>query len=543
MSCFPSGPFYLPQHNRGISLVNSNGDGYSMTINWYKAFAASTGNHLLYNIYYSTVQDNVIEEGPKFISTNVNNLTANILDFIPGDTYFFIVRASEYDPSWYNLNLLPTDTTQQDQFLKLYPESLLSQDIDDSQLTIPIDDVNVFPPYGIVKIGYEFIRYTSKDIPNSILIASERGFFGSMPRSHAIDGYDGYKYHDPKVVFFKGIEEKNLFSVQKQSAFSGNHGIYTVADGYRERKSVGVLVDDSVANDEDRVEYPSYDFVGWHRTDPSLFFKGKCVDSYIGGEAFCADGYNGVNRQIRNIKFEDHSTRLAEMLLDDIGTGQPVVLLQRMWDGVTCKCYTNNQESPDPRCKYCYGTGISQGYKQYFNPKRSDGRILVRFGPVTEDLKREDSGLESHLIHDCWTLTYPKLNDSDIIIKFKPDGITEEWRYEILDVTQNALLNNATGVQKFRAQRIRKTDIYYQIQRISDTSKFPSKLLTTVGLLRGPNNIPIPHTHEVVINENITNISQINQTTSESLGHTHTIINGVLVNPDGVDHTHDLILP
>jgi hypothetical protein len=540
MSCYPSVPFYLPPTNQGVNIVNSGGDGYTMNISWRRAFASSTSNRLIYNIYYSTTQDNAIQEGPKFCSNDLTGLDASVVDFLPGDTYFFVVRAAEYDPSWYNPDLLPTDEFQPDQNLKLYPETLLSEDINDEQLIIPITDSEIFPSYGIIQVGYEYIRYVSKDVPNGTLIASERGFLGTIPRLHTVDGYDGYRYLNPIVKFFKGLEEENLYVVQKQSQFSGNHGIYTVADGYREFNRVGVLVDDSAANDQDRSDFPAYDFVGWHRTNPEWFFKGLCVDTYMGGEMWCADGYLGINRQVRNIKFEDQASRLQEMLLDDIGTGSPVVLLKRMWSGIQCRCVSLNQESPDPRCLYCYGTGISQSYEQYHNPRRSDGRILVRFGPVTEDIRREDSGLESYLIHDCWTLTYPKLNDSDIIIKYQPDGVTEEWRYEILDVTQNVLLNNATGVQKFRAQRIRKTDIIYQVPRVTDTSMFPESLSTTVGLLRGPNNIPIPHTHEIVISENISGVTQINQMTSVSANHNHSVVNGVVSEVEG--HTHSIIL-
>lgn len=539
MACEQPRPFYLPPFKRGIRVVDSIGDGYTIAINWNRAYPSINSMALVYNIYYSTIQDNTIFEGPKFLSTNVNGLIANIVDFIPGDTYYFVVRASEYDPSWYNVNLLPVDTSQTDGYLKLYPETLLSENIDDSQLDIPIIDVDIFPSFGVIQVGNELIRYLSKDIPASTLLASERGFLGTEARLHQTDGYDGYEYLDPIVRFFRGLEEDNLYIVQEQNTFNGKFGVYTVADGYRQNNRVGMLIADSAANDEERVDFPGYDFVGWHRTDPALFFTGQCVDSYLGGESFCADGYMGINRQIRNISFQDQASRLQEMLLNDIGTGSPVVLLKRMWNGITCRCFTPNQEYPDPRCTYCYGTGYSQGYTQYFYPRRSDGRIMVRFGPATEDLKMEEAGLESYIVHDCWTLTSPKLNDRDVIIKYNPDG-TEEWRYEILDVTQNTLLNNQTGVQKFRAQRVRKTDIIYQVLKINDTSMFPEKLTTTVGLLRGPLNVPVPHTHEIVVNEHISNISQINQTTSIGAGHTHTVRNGIVEETEG--HTHEIIL-
>ena len=46
--------------------------------------------------------------------------------------------------------------------------------------------------------------------------------------------------------------------------------------------------------------------------------------------------------------------------------------------------------------------------------------------------------------------------------------------------------------------------------------------------------------HEIVVNENIKTLSDINQTTSEMAGHSHTIINGNVLNSLG--HTHNIIL-
>jgi hypothetical protein len=52
----------------------------------------------------------------------------------------------------------------------------------------------------------------------------------------------------------------------------------------------------------------------------------------------------------------------------------------------------------------------------------------------------------------------------------------------------------------------------------------------------GPGGIVIPHTHEIMINENINDISQLNTMTSVSQGHSHEIRNGVLI--EVLKHTH-----
>jgi len=541
MACYPNVPFCIPWSKNGIKVINAVGDGYTISMTWHQAYTRPDTYNIAYNIYYSSTQGDAISEGPKFVSTNNDTLLANVVDFIPGDTYFFVIRATQYDPSWYNIELLPTDDAQTDGYLHTYPETLLASDITDEDTTIPITDADIFPGTGVIQVGYELIRYSGKDNPNNLLFASERGFLSSNARLHQTDGYDGYGYRDPVVRFWVGLEEPNLNITQEQNTFNFDYNIYTVADGYRIADQEGILTTDLGDHDSNTIDFPPYDFAGWHRTDPKLFFNGKCQDTYIGGEHFCADGYLGANRQIRNISLSDQAARLQEMMLEQMGTGSQVMLLRRLWKGITCSCYEPNQEYPDHRCHVCHGTGFVTGYEQYFYPRRSDGRILVRFGPAVEDLKMEEAGLENHVIFDCWTLTVPTIRDRDVLIRFNPDG-TEEFRYEVLDVTRNRLLFNEIGNQHFRVQRVRKTSPIYQWKAIRNTSLLPQTIGTTVGLLRGPNNVPIPHTHDIVINENVLVLSQINQTTSMSADHNHEVRAGV-VQSSGLGHTHEIVLP
>lgn len=545
MPCEIPRPFYIPKNIRGIRVINSIGDGYTMLVNWRRAYPQPQDLSIAYNIYYSTQQGEVSFEPPKFVSTNTSGLYANIIDFIPGDTYHFIVRATQYDPEWYNINHLPTDPSQTDGYLHIYPETLLSNDIDDETIIIPIEDINEFPSYGVIQVGNELIRYTSRDIPNNYLIASDRGFLGTEPRLHTTDGYDGYETLDSVIRFWRGYEEDNLFIIQEQNKFGNNFDIFTITDGYRVKNNEGILTTDLSANDDERVEFPRYDFSGWHRTDPKLFFNGLCMDTYIGGEHFCADGYNGINRQIRNISFADQADRHQEFLLEQLGTGERVVLLKRLYRGVTCRCFVPNQEHPDPKCGVCLGVGFVGGYEQYHYPRDSSGRILVRFDPSKENIQIEDAGLESHIIYsNCWTLSSPTIDDRDVIIRFLPNGVEEEFRYEVLDVTRNKLLFGATGNQHFSLQRIRKTAPPYQFRAIRDTSFIPTNITTTVGLVRGPlSNTPIPHTHVIVINEGITMLSQVNHTTKISTvgpPHSHPIVNGEVLEVLG--HSHSIII-
>lgn len=542
MVCKPPFPVYIPEIQRGLRLVGSHGDGYTMSLSWHQAFPVPAHFGIGYNIYYSTNRDAVFSEGVKFLSLNNTTHKAYIRTFTPGAVYYFAVRAMEYDPIWFDPNLLPDveDGYDGNQGLKVYPETLLLNDISDVDMTIPIEDIELFPAYGIIIIGVEVIRYISKDIPSNSLIVGERGYFGTEPRIHTVDGYDGYRDLDPVIRFYPGSEEENGFVIQEQSTFFYPNFAHT-ADGYKERLK-DLLTTDLAGSDENRVDFPAFDYVGWHRTDPAIFFRGECLDSYIGGESFCADGYGGVGRQIRNISIAEQADRREEMLLEL--TGEPCVLVRRRWTGVICSCYESNRETPEHRCPICFGTGFVTGYTQYFNPRRSDGRILVRFSPTQEDLEVQDAGLESKLIPQCWTLVVPAVKDRDFIIRFNLDG-TEEFRYEILNVERNKLMFGESGGQKFTAQRVRKFDPINQWRAIRNTATMPQVITTTVGMVSGPGGI-IPHTHDIVISENIMTLSQINQTTSVNPpvgvgAHNHPIISGNLVPVLG--HTHEIIIP
>ena len=946
MPCYPSEPAYIPAYQRGLRVVNAEGDGYSMYVYWHRAYPSQSTYEVLYNIYYSAERDAIWDE-PKFLASTAD-LYVIITDLVPGELYYFAVRAAEYDPDWFLPGSLPSGGTN----LYVYPETLLATDITSDSTVIPCTDVSSFPDYGVLKIGAEWIRYSSRDSTNNYFLGGTRGFLGTNARYHNTDGYDGYATWDPIVKFFYGLEENNKFVNQKANTFQ-QYDIFTQADGYKVRNSVGILSTDLSSSDADRVDFPSYDYDGWHRTDPALLFQGKCLDTYIGGEHGCADGYLGVGRTIRNLSLSEHADRREEMLIQQ--TGEEVVLASRLWSGTVCSCYEPGRESPESRCPRCFpagtlvrtdlgyrpieeihigdmvltddgsfqrvsnvfsnefdghligvmptvsanmiwstpehpylamkgshdidrgcgpkcntiinngngfarnmdirplrsgnwhargtineqrcaigtfvtqefaiqaitqfrlehpghvlaweeaknlstkswltakwpqnivdvdtitipssmghnhlrngvdtfkvdeeflwmigiylaegssgkrvlnfalhkkeqsyanrimtffskygynstkiedrdgdgygmvvgvfsttlalwftnllgrgcqnkhipeqlmylpvkkqrsllqgiydgdgikrennivqtspilalqmaeilhrigeqplinpqqsnqltplgnvrklaystnwaestfthvnrkgrwlfedqmltkirsvekkkfsgtvynleverqntfvvqgvvvhnctGTGFLGGYTQYYNPRISSGRILVRFAPYTDDLKQEDSGLESHVIHDCWTLVVPTIKDRDFIIRFNEDG-TEEFRYEVLDVTRNKLLYGESGKQNFKAQRVRKTDPICTWRAFRNTATRPESILTTVGIMRGPAGTIIPHTHSVVVNEHINVISQINQSTGISNDHQHSITNGSVEVVLG--HSHSLIL-
>jgi hypothetical protein len=361
-----------------------------------------------------------------------------------------------------------------------------------------------------------------------------RGFAGTQATSHTVGGYDGYNIWPSTVPLFADGEDTRWDRIFVcQSRFEYPNYAYTTDDGYHQ-VTKDILSTDLTAADESNVDFPTYDYAGYHRTDPVLLLDGTCVGSYIGGEMGCIDKYGNYNI-VRGLSLQDQNNQRQEILLSV--TGRPAVLVRRVHTGITCSCYLPSSEYPDDRCPRCYGTKFVFGYEQYFNPRRSDGRILVRPGPTAENLKMHEAGLESEFPLDLWTLTVPTIKTRDVLIMFDQDD-NEEFRYEVADVTRNNTIVGLQGGQHLKVFRIRKTDPAYQIRAFRNTAMFPSKLNTSIGMVTP--GIP-PHTHEIVINENIMSVSQINQTTGISQGHNHPIVNGQVM--EALGHTHTIILP
>ena len=673
-------PYYITGTSVGLKDVSSLGDGSTINMRWYRAYPSNKDGYIAYNLYYSTIIQDVFIEGPKYIyidipiDQNTVYLEANIVGLNPGQEYFFSVRPVEYGASMVGIiNNLPVAYDN----LRIYPYSILGQNISATDTVIPVLDASEFTSSGLVKIDSEIIAYTVISGNNIIVDGGSTGPDGYTITAKRFDGYnsginigdgyltsfsmqsgviaedwritcagvqrqngivipgtakfeaigsisgcklDGYAYH-PFMQFITdgytdlteykdgyshigdfviwtvnssntnnsitfGIYENPLqpfvegdgflVSVIKGAITEGGRGYNSIAkphligaqvneyipgesklfdnvyacqsrfeypnyaviipDGYHQTAK-DILTSDLSASDNYNVDFRPYDYAGYHRTDPVQLLTGVCVGSYIGGEQLCIDK-NGVSHITRGMSLQEQMNQREEALLTL--TGRPVVLIQRVRTGITCSCALPSSEYPDDRCPFCLGSKFVLGWNQYFDPRRSDGRILVRPGPAEENLKMYEAGLESEFPLELWTLTVPTIKNRDVIVMFDMDN-NEEFRYEVLSVTRNNTLVGLQGGQKMRVQRIRKTDPAYQIRVFRDTSKYPSKLNTSIGsVINGTNVLILPHFHEIVISENITSISQINQTTSIVQGHSHSIVNGIVM--ETVGHVHTIVL-
>lgn len=528
MVCFTTTPIYDDNRYRGIKFASSVGDGYTAELKWFKAISPDDTYNVVYNLYYSLVKEDVFTEGVKFVVIDPDQVTAKIKELMPGKVYYFAVRPALHEKTAVNVNLLPLAPNG----CYVYPEAALLSDITDSDTTIPITDIESFPAKGVIKVGTELIKYNSKDIPTDSLIVSMRGAYGTTARLHTTDGYDGVSTLDPIITYWKGFEDETNHYVGELVKFEPDKYAWTAADGYKEKTALSTTNLGIV--DEKNKDYTRYDYTGYHRIDPRDLLAGKCVGSYWGGEHFCADGYNGIGNRIRGLSVQDIIIRREEVLLST--TGEPVVLVRRQYGGILNQSVTMTKESPEFRYPNGYGTELVTGFEQFFNPSRPDGKIMIRFGPTTEDIEQQEAGRENVFIPDCWTIVYPGIRDRDFIIRFNEDG-TEEFRYEVLNVTRNKTLLNETGAQKFSLRRLRKTEPQYQFKVIADTSDMPAELATTIGSGGGI----LPHTHKIVINEGVISLTQINQTTSYDRGHNHEVREGVVIESAG--HSHNIILP
>lgn len=363
---------------------------------------------------------------------------------------------------------------------------------------------------------------------------SGRGWSSTTAREHTTSGFDGYNTWIPVVsLYVIGESSKHDRIFMCQSRFEYPNFPFTTQDGYHQilKDNLNTNLEASDAQNEG---FPAYDYAGYHRTDPVLLLNGTCVGSYIGGEMGCIDKYGNVNIY-RGLNLQDHNNQRQEVLLSV--TGRPAVLIKRVHTGITCACFTPGKEYPDDRCPYCLGSGFIVGFQQYFNPRRSDRRILVRVSPADDGVKMYEAGLESELNLELWTLTIPTIHQRDIIVLFDVDD-NEEFRYEVGTITRNNTILGMEGGQKFRAIRIRKTDPAYQIRVFRNTAMFPEVLSTTISSVPGA---ILPHSHELVINEKTLSLVDVNQTTSVSQGHSHQIVGGVVM--EALSHTHNIILP
>ncbi len=530
-ACLRGKPFFI-DYNVGLKAALDEGTGSEVELKWNLASPYDENNVTVYNIYSSTKRINVFDSFPDFMSTD---LSTTIGGLAPGDTYFFGLRASEFNPnisSFSGLNMAGPD-------LYYYPSTELSEPVLDSYSTINVNSINSFPESGIILINDELIRYSSlQHVPPAFITEADfRGFYETVSDTHAINS---------TVLLYRGVEDGNTVIAQTTPSFQKPNWAITHVqgdgygpDGYRDgydgyafhdgyfipREIERDDITSPVDSNDNAGDFPSFDYCGtWRRQSPQNFWQGQCTGSYFGG----IQKKNGVF--VRETNVFDHMLQREELLLET--TGEPFVLLRRKWTGVRCVCHRLHREHPDKRCPICFGTGFQGGYDQFINNRRPDGRILARVSPANDDLKIEDKGgLTPDYAPNVWTIAFPGLKDRDILIRFNEDG-TEEFRYMILNVERLRAFFGRPGAQKFNMQRYHRTDIIYQFPAQRNMSPRPSSIETSFASGSGISN----HKHLMYIPDGA-NILNINGVTAVVEGHSHIVKNGKIQPALGHSHT------
>lgn len=440
-------------HRIGLRVIEDVGNGMGLRLSWQEATPEESGKQVHYNIYHSTTRLGVFEDQflPKAVTTDVEA----VINVTPGNQHYFAVRATEFDPAQFDISKL----TQIGDGVGRYPDpTTLTDKIDGyGEVLLQVEDNGDFPSAGFLLIDTEILRYESTGTNIFNVKLNGRGAFSTVIDEHEVGA---------TVKLWRGVEDGNSIILSYTAAWHETNprnleaiGEFNVAeDGYRENKE-DIVTTDLSASDANTANFPYFDFKGYHRPSLQDTLSGKCVGSYVGGE------FNGL----RGLDFQERNLARLDTLLQV--TGEPVILLRRKQTGRRCRCGSSDlrREHPRTRCAFCYGTGFSGGYDRFFNTRaiselfrNIDGRIMIRVYPFADDLKLDSGqGLNQSSEPTAWTIVYPAIKDRDIIVRFNEDG-TQEFRYEVLDVTRNRLILGESGKQEFRMRRMDKTDVVYQ---------------------------------------------------------------------------------
>lgn len=416
---------------QGIQKVSNMGSGDLLRVQWYQPTSRSYKGDSYSLIFNNESRLSIFDSNPKYIS-NSEDLSADISGLTPGLTTSWAVRALEAFAGTINLAGMSEIS---DGTYVVPDEVTITEQVLQSSMIFNVSSTDGYPASGILIVNSsEVIRYSAKTDTSFLLPTGGRGLNGTSAGIY-LDG--------DTVSMFLACQDKNSAIVMATP---------TYIDGYesgREVAGTGLVVTDY--SDNDRKFFQGFDFCGYHRAIPQDIFQGKNdCGSYLGGDF---NGYRGMNLFDRMLNRE-------EVLLDQ--TGEPIILLKRIWDGAKCSCSDSRRMHPKIKaCKKCFGTGYAGGYAQYNYRRREDGRVMLAFGDTMEDLKLgPHTHLEQSYEPAAWTLPNPAIRDRDLIVRFDFNN-DAEYIYEVLDVTKDKLFYRHFTRQRLKLKRMDKTDTVY----------------------------------------------------------------------------------
>ncbi len=444
---------------QGIYFVDNIGDGYHLNAVWHPARTTRPDSDLAYLIYYSATRSDVFYEEPKLITQGrkvvkpetIQGADAQLFGYfaqIPlpvGVTYYFGIRATEYPHS--ALPIVPADgyganasgrvVVDGYSFKVPSPQTLLSNVNGSGAIIITVTSTSGHANIGgYITVGAEIMRYTALTGTTFIVPSNGRGLFGSVIQpSHSIGenvklyygNYDDNTVIDKNVVLWEPPNDPKRMRPDLVTTD------FTLEDGYN-------------------TGFQPFDYCGYHRQYPDDLFTAKQCNTYVGGTY---DGSVGLYLTERQMAVE-------EQLLSV--TGEPVILMRRLWQGQACICRTSRKDIATVRsCAICFGTGFKGGFIQYNNPREDNTRIMVHFSPNDEDLGMgPQAGWEQKFKPNAWTLNVPSIKDRDLIIRFDHENKNQiQWIYIVNMVSRGETIFGTATRQKLNLSRLDKTDVVY----------------------------------------------------------------------------------
>lgn len=419
---------------QGIERASDLGCGDSIYLEWNKPLKNNYKNEAFVLVYKNSYRLSVFDS-PSYIALP-DTFSATLSGLVAGETLSFGARSFETASGIFNLNGM---TQVDDGFYQIPSQTNITSIISLTDTEVSVSSVEGYPDAGLIRVGNEVIKYSSINRTNNIFnVASNgRGAVGSTASVH---------FPDDSLQLFLGCTDDNTVIVMSTPTYQ---------DGYESGRVInntGLVITDY--SDNDRVFHEGFDFCGWHDPRPEEVLTGNdACGSYQGGEF---NGWRGLNLYDRMLNRE-------EVLLGV--TGEPVILLKRIWDGSICSCM-NGRKGGDPKlksCQSCYGTGYEGGFLQFDNLRRVDKRVLLSFNETAEDLKYgEKENLQQEYEPSAWTLPQPAIRDRDLILRFDYTN-DREYIYEVLNVSKEKMFARRFGRQRLTLKRLDKTDIVYTI--------------------------------------------------------------------------------
>lgn len=445
---------------QGIYLVDNLGDGYHINATWHSARTTRPDYDLAYLIYYSTIRSDVFFEAPKLITQGrvlpppetIGGADAQLFGYyaeIPmpvGTTYYFGVRATEYPHSV--MPVVPADgygplssglkTIDGYSFEIPASQTLASTISGITMLIVPVDSTLGYARVGgYIIVGPEIMRYTSLTSTAFIVASTGRGLFGTIIQPIHNSGENVSLYYgnfDDNTVI-----AKNLVSWESPN------------DSHRTRPDL--ITTNFMLEDGYHSAFEPFDYCGYHQFRPDELFNDEQCNTYVGGEFNGQRGFSIFDRMLAN----------EEALLEV--TGEPTILLRRIWSGETCTCRTSRKDSAMVRsCSNCFGTGFKGGFIQYFNPRRDDQRVMVHYAPADEDIGMgAQAGWDQKFAPGTWTIAIPAIKDRDVLVRFNEYG-EMDWIYVVSTVSRSKVMFGRYARQKLKLNRLDKTDVLYQFK-------------------------------------------------------------------------------